>query len=219
MWFLMLMRYDVPCWTDMSIWDGAVLPSQCARFVAMKSHGKWSWKLFSLHITIVDYIHWTLSSIFILHTSVVQFIKLSNLVNTVYHLKYQPKCIYIFLISNVYMRKLHMIIFGTAELSSPWASGEDQRAFVRWEGPFFSSRLSPGGDFGGSLVVDIGCLVEQLVDYLLCFWFRMVQVGEAEHHRDQVDVYLVVTRCGGNYFDELKKTRLNRWTTKYLLWN
>lgn len=58
--------------------------------------------------------------------------------------------------------------------------------------------------------MDIGCLVEQLVDYLLCFWFRMVQVGEAEHHRDQVDVYLVVTRCGGNYFDELKKTRLNR---------
>lgn len=81
------------CWCammDQRHWDGAVLPSKSAKFL-------YAWKVMEMKMEIVLfaynyylYIHWTIS--FILHTSVVQ-LSVANLVNTVYHLNYQPKCI------------------------------------------------------------------------------------------------------------------------------
>ena len=107
MWFLMLMRYDVPCWTDMSIWDGAVLAIPMCQIC---SHEK-SWEmimeivLLTLHI-IIFYIFTELySESFILHTSVVQLLYRLLILWIQYTIwSTNLKC-NIFLISNVYIRK------------------------------------------------------------------------------------------------------------------
>lgn len=120
MWFFMLMCYDGP-----TALGWGILAIPMCQICTHEKSWKWSWIFFSLHIIVVDYIHWTLSFIFILHTYVVQIL---------YHLLILWIQYTIWITNlNVYIRKLHMIHFSTAELLHRgskkrfygWASGED----------------------------------------------------------------------------------------------
>lgn len=106
------------CWCavmlDQRHWDGAVLIMEIVPDL-------YAWKVMEMMIMEIVlfaynyYILTELSFIFIYTYLRCAIIKsFANLVNTVYHLNYRPKCI--FLISNVYIRKLNMIIFSTAEI-------------------------------------------------------------------------------------------------------
>lgn len=156
---------DVLWWTN-----GTGMGQSChpnlPNFCTHEKSWKWRWKSFSLHIIIIYIFTELYHSYYILplcnYRLLILWIQYTIWITNLN--------VYMSYIKRIHTNAAHdnplvqLNFFSVVQVRIKELLSDEKAIFPRWEREVM----------GGSLVVDIGCLVEQLVDYLLFFGFRMV---------------------------------------------